>query len=336
MRLLVTGGSGYIGSRFIEAMAARPEVEEIVDLDIRPPAGPTGKVRYVERSVTEDLTDLLADPERPVDVAMHLAWNVDALRDSRRQRQVCIGGTQRFLEGCAAGGVGHVLFMSSATAYGADPAQTEPWDESEMPTYPGGGQAGHRHHGFQYAAEKAEGEALCRRFAAEHPGTLLQIVRPSVVGGPNVSNFIFRLMDKPVFFRPLGLDAPMQLAHEDDVAGALVAIVTSKAEGAFNIAPDDTLTVGESARIAGARSLALPFRLLYTLNWLAWSLNLKAIAEAPARFLYFAAYPWLVSNRRLKEELGFEPRYGSRQTLESYLARKRGDAPSGTGRPPAA
>ncbi len=311
MRILITGGSGYIGSRFMEGMAARPEVEEIVDLDLRPPGGPLDKVRYVERSVIEDLTDLFTDDDRPIDVAMHLAWNVDALRDPRRQRQVCVGGTRRFLEGCAAGVVEHVLYMSSATAYGADPAQTEAYDESEAP---------HDHHGFQYAAEKAEGEELCRRFAAERPGTLLQIVRPSVVGGPNVSNFIFRLMDKPVFFRPMGLDAPMQLVHEDDVAGALVAIVTSKAEGAFNIAPDDTLTVGQAAQVAGARSMVLPFRLLYALNWLAWRLNLRQVAEAPAPFLYFAAYPWLVSNRRLKEELGFSFRYGSRETLESYLA----------------
>ncbi len=311
MRLLITGGSGYIGSRFIEAMAARPDVEEIVDLDIRPPKFAIDKVRYVERSVTEDLTDLFTDPERPVDVALHLAWNVDALRDPKRQREVCIGGTKRFLEGCAAGGVRHLLFMSSATAYGADPAQTEPHDE---------GEPFHDHWGFQYAAEKAEGEDVCRRFAADHPGTLLQIVRPAVVGGPNVSNFIFRLMDKPVFFRPRGLDAPMQMVHEDDVAAALVAIVTSKAEGAFNLAPDDTLTVGQAAALAGARSMELPFRLLYALNWLAWGLNLKQLAEAPARFLYFAAYPWLVSNRRMKEELGFEFRYGSRETLESYLA----------------
>ena len=311
MRLLITGGSGYIGSRFIEAMAARPEVEEIIDLDLRPPRTAIDKVRFVERSVTEDLTDLFTDSDRPLDVAMHLAWNVDALRDSGRQREICIGGTKRFLEGCAAGGVEHVLYMSSGTAYGANPNQTEPYDESEKP---------HDTYGFQYAAEKIEGEELCRAYAAEHPGTLLQIVRPAVVGGPNVSNFIFRLMDKPVFFRPMGLDPPMQLVHEDDVAGALVSIVTSGAEGAFNLAPDDTLTVGESARIAGSRSMVLPFRLLYALNALAWRLNLKQLAEAPAPFLYFAAHSWLLSNRRMKEELGFEFRYGSRETLESYLA----------------
>ena len=313
MRLLVTGGSGYIGTCFTAAMAKRPEVEEIVILDLRAPVRPPDKVRFVERSVTEDLTDLFTG-SRPVDVAMHLAWNVDALRDSRRQRQICIGGTERFLEGCAAGGVAHVLFMSSATAYGAGPAHARPFDETEAPR---------DHHGFQYAAEKAEAEDLCRRFAAERPGTLLQIVRPAVVGGPNVSNFIFRSLDRPLFFRPLGLDPEMQLVHEDDVAEALVAIVTSKAEGAFNLAPDDSLTLSQAARIAGARSVVLPLPLLYALCRLAWRLGLRWIVEAPAPFLYYVAYPWLVSNRRLKEELGVQPRYGSRETLESYLAARR-------------
>ncbi|MCP3963656.1 MAG: NAD-dependent epimerase/dehydratase family protein [bacterium] len=314
MRLLITGGSGYIGSRFMARMAARPEVDEIVNLDIRAPLDPHDKVRFVERSVTEDLTDLFTDPERPVDVALHLAWTLQPLRDPRRQREICIGGTRRFLEGCAAGSVKHILYMSSATAYGVDGGPAKQLDESEAPR---------DHHGFQYAAEKAEGEQICRDFVAAHPGTLLQIVRPAVVGGPNVSNFIFRLLEKPIFFRPLGLDAEMQLVHEDDVAAALVAIVESKAEGAFNLAPDDSLTVSETARIGGARSVALPFGLLYAVSWLAWKLNIRQIIEAPASFLYFVAHPWLVSNRRLTGELDFEFRHGSRETLESYLAVRR-------------
>ena len=311
MRLLITGGSGYIGSRFMNAMAERPEVEEIVDLDLRAPHRPHAKVRFVERSVTEDLTDLFTDPARPVDVALHLAWTLQPLRDAGRQRRICIGGTRRFLEGCAAGGVKHLLYMSSATAYGVAPGPCRPLAEDEPPR---------DHRGYQYAAEKAEGEDICRRFAAEHPGTLLQIVRPAVVGGPNVSNFIFRLLDKPVFFHPRGHDAPMQLVHEDDVAAALVAIVESRAEGAFNLAPDDSLTVNETAAIGGARTLALPFPLLRAVSALAWRLRISQIIEAPPSFLDFVAHPWLISNRRMKEELGFTFRYDSRQTLEAFLA----------------
>ena len=314
MRLLITGGSGYIASRFVEVVTARPGVEEILVLDLRAPEAPPPKVRFVERSVTEDLRDLFTDPARPVDVALHLAWNVDPLRDSRRQRRISIGGTRRFLEGCAAGGVEHLLFMSSATAYGAGPDHATPLAESEPPR---------DHRGSQYAAEKAEGEELCRRFAAERPGTLLQIVRPAIVGGPNVSNFIFRWIEKPIFFLPRGLDPAMQFVHEDDVARALSAIVDSKAEGAWNVAPDDTLTVRRAVAIAASPCLTLPLVCLYSLARVAWTLDLKQVIEAPAPFLNYLAYPWLVSNRRIREELGFEFRYGSQETLESFLAARR-------------
>ena len=69
--------------------------------------------------------------------------------------------------------------------------------------------------------------------------------------------------------------------------------------------------------------MALPFPLLYAVSWLAWRLNIRQIIEAPAPFLFYVAYPWLVSNRRLKEELGFVFRYSSRETLKSFLVTRR-------------
>ncbi len=311
MRILVTGGSGYIGSRLMAALAARSDVEEVIDVDLRPPRESGEKIRYVQRDVSRDMRDVFADPARPVDVAMHLAWVLDPLRDAERQREICIGGTQRFLDGCLAGNVRHVFFMSSGTANGANPAHARPVSE-DAPL--------RDEFHFQYSAEKREAEELCRRFAADRPGTLLQIARPTVVGGPNVSNFIFRSIDKPVVFRALGHDPEIQFVHEDDVAAALVRIVESRAPGAFNIAADGTLRISEAYRLLGARVLPLPLPLLYAIADVAWRNGLTRLVEAPPNFVYFLAYPWLISSRRLKEELGFRFRYTTRETLESFKA----------------
>ncbi len=321
MRILVTGGSGYIGTRLLLALGARPGVEEMVNVDIRPPREALPRVRFVERSVTEDLRDLFRDRARPIDVAMHLAWVVDPMRDRARQRAICMGGSERFLEGCAAGDVRHVFFMSSGTAYGAHPDHREPLAES-APLRP-------EFH-FQYSAEKREAEALFVLFAAARPGTLVQLARPCVVGGPHVANFIFRAMDRPLNVRVLGHDPGVQLVHEDDVAAALVAIVESRKPGAFNVAGDGMMPMSACYRRLGARVLPLPMGVVRGLVGLAWRRGWRWLAEAPPEFVPFLAYPWPLSNRRIKEELGFRFRYTAEQTLDAYLAARRGGVTSTT------
>jgi UDP-glucose 4-epimerase len=247
-----------------------------------------------------------------VDVALHLAWTVDPLRDAAAQRDICIGGTNRFLDGCVAGNVRHVLFVSSATAYGANPAHARPVDESEP--------LKDRWH-FQYSAEKREAEGLMRRFAADRPGTLLQIVRPCIVGGPNVSNFISRNAERPFVMRVLGHDPMLQLVHEDDCAAAVVAIVRSRVPGAFNVAAEGGITLTEVARRAGVPVVALPFGLLARAADLGWRRGLRWITEAPPEFLWFMVHPWLVSAERLRRDVGFRFAFTAEQTLGQMLER---------------
>lgn len=310
MRVLLTGGSGYIGSRLAAALAAWPEVEEVVNLDLRPPPAAAPRVALVRGSVTEALPALLE--RRPAfDTAVHLAWAVDPMRDGARQREVCIGGTRRFLEGCATGGVRQILFLSSATAYGAHPAHAVPLDES-APLRPA--------HHFQYSAEKREAEGMVRAFAESRPQVVVQVARPVVVAGPSVSNFIFRSIERRPAVLPLGCDPEMQLVHEDDCAAALAAILRSRLPGAFNLAAPGTLRLAEAMRRMGRRPLRLPVAAMRALAWAGWKGGWNAVSEAPPGFVWFVAYPWLVSSRRLVEEVGFRFRHDCQATLASYLA----------------
>ena len=60
--------------------------------------------------------------------------------------------------------------------------------------------------------------------------------------------------------------------------------------------------------------------LLWAIVALGWRLRIRALAEAPPGYLYFVRYPWLLSNRRLKDEVGFSFRYTAEQTFDAYRA----------------
>lgn len=307
MRVLVTGGSGYLGSRYVAAFAADPDVEDVVNVDVRPLGAAVPKTRTVLRSVTEDLADVMTG----VDVVIHNVWVVDPLRDARRQREICIGGTRSVLAACAAAGVPHVVFISSDTAYGAHPGPQVTHDEREPL------RAGFR---YQYADEKREAEGLVARFAEEHPGVLVQVVRPATVWGPNVRNYIARMMAKPIVWLPLGYDPGIQLLHERDIGPALHAIVRSRLPGPFNIAATDAVPLSEVVRIVRARTFPLPKPLLVLAAEVAFRLGWRWLSEAPGGFAHFFSHNPVLGTRRLREEVGYTPRFTTRQALEEWAA----------------
>jgi UDP-glucose 4-epimerase len=311
MRVLITGGSGYIGSRVMKQLSERAEVQAIINVDWQLPQHPIPKVQTIQHDISHGFSDLLQGAESEIDLAIHAAWVVDPLRDARQQRRICIGGTENFLASCRAVKVKHILFVSSATAYGACSGFNQPLGEFAP-------LRGHHH--FQYSAEKREAEALFQNYASEHPATLLQIVRPVVVAGPNVSNFIFRSITKPIVFMAQGHNPAMQLVHEDDVAAAIATIIFSRIPGPFNLAADGSVALRQIYQSLGAQQIvSLPLPLLLTLADWVWKLNLNAVAEAPAGLIYFTTYPWLVANQRVQQTTGFRFQYTTEQVIESCI-----------------
>src|SRR5205814_252371 len=73
MRYLITGGSGYIGSRLVELLAAREDTERIVILDVRPPAVSWPKCAYVEMDIRDRRLHSLLEAEEP-NAIVHLAF----------------------------------------------------------------------------------------------------------------------------------------------------------------------------------------------------------------------------------------------------------------------
>src|SRR2546421_4388171 len=255
MRYVITGGSGYIGSRLIERLVGRDDTERVVIADIRPPRSFRPKVEFSKVDVRDGAgVQALLERERP-DALLHLAFVLNPMHDENAMYEIDVGGTHNVLEAASAPGVGQVLVTSSATAYGAFGDTPVPIDEAQpvrgVPD-------------FEYARDKTECDRLCQLWALRHPDRVMTIVRPCIVFGPNVDNYIVRAWTKQPFFADLGgPDQPVQFAHEDDVVEALMVLLEGRHAGAFNLAGDGTMTWRECAEGIGTPGPRGPKKLFW-------------------------------------------------------------------------
>ena len=323
VRYLITGGSGYIGSRLVERLAEREDTERIVIADIRRPASFRPKIAFEQLDVRdfERARDLIA-AERP-DCVLHLAFVLNPIHDQEAEYDIDVGGTQNVLRACAEGGVEHVLCTTSATAYGAFPDNpipiTEDWPVRGVPSFP-------------YACHKTEADRLCQLWALEHPDRVMTIVRPCIVFGPNVDNYLVRLWTKQPFQPDFGLDPqPIQFVHEDDLVEALDLLIQGRHGGAFNVAGEGTMTGPETSELIGMKRRRFPLGLYWKLGAAMWALRQS---ETPPGNLHFAIHPWVVSTDKLRETTGWAPKHTSRETFEITM-RARGALPAepGTAKP---
>ena len=314
MRYLVTGGSGYIGSRLVERLSQREDTEQILICDIRPPRSHRPGVQYQELDVSDKrrVAEVI-ERDRP-DVLIHLAFLLNPIHDQDRMYQVDVGGTQNVLEAAESAGVQHVLVTSSATAYGAFPENPVPMTEEQpvrgVPD-------------FEYARDKAECDRLCQLWALRNPKRTMTIVRPCIVLGPNVDNYIVRLWTDQPFQLDFGAgDTPMQFVHEDDLVDGLMLLIEGRHDGAYNIAGDGTITIGECGDAIGAKRRKVPLKLAWKLGGVMWKLHQS---ETPPGNIHFALHPWVVSTEKLKS-VGWHPQHTSRATFEIAM-RARGALP---------
>ena len=217
MRYLITGGSGYIGGRLIDELSGREETELIVDVDVKPPPRQWPKTEFVKGDVRDRAAIKGLLERHEIDALVHLAFILNPIRDEALMYDVDVNGTQAVLQAASEAGTKQVLVTSSATAYGAFPDNPKPiaedWPVRGAPD-------------FSYAKHKADSDRICQLWALENPDAVMTIVRPSIVFGPSVDNFIVRAIENNPFIPILdGVDEEFQLVHEDDVVSDLFALL---------------------------------------------------------------------------------------------------------------
>ena len=304
-RILVTGAAGFLGGSVVARLAARPEVEQVIAVDVDPAEPPIAGVVAVRRDVTEGVGDLLR--EHAVDAVLHHAYVIRPPRDPAAARDVNVRATERLAEEAAAAGVARIVYPSSTTVYGAWPgAGLHREDEAPRPIP-----------GFVYSEHKVEAEQVLR--AAESAGgASVSILRSCVVAGRGARGFIFDSLSLPVLPVVAGRDPEMQFLHIDDYVDAALVALHAPTSGTYNIAGIGTVRIREMAAIIGSRVLPVPGSVLR--STIAWSWRLRWQHRSPPSGLELITHPWLASTEAIERELGWRPQRTSEEAIRAWAA----------------
>ncbi len=308
--IAITGAGGYIGQRLIENLEKRDWCAGILGIDIVEPKVKSSKLTFKNIDIRDHLLiNFLKDHD--IDTFIHLAFIVNPMHDEKKMYDINVNGNHNILKICDELKIGHIIAASSGTAYGAWPDNPEPLKEDDpIRLFPSK---------FSYAHHKGLMEQQCAEYIEKHPDVIFNIVRPSVVYGPNTDNYLSRIFNNmPAVTLPDGRDPNFQYVHEDDLARLFLLLIEKKIPGPFNAAGDGVMKLSEGAALIGKRSINVPYNLLYILFGIFWRLHIK-MAEAPPGMIDYMTYPWVLDTTRAKELLGWNPEYSTKDTLRIML-----------------
>jgi len=302
-RVLVTGGTGYIGS-YVAADLVE-EGHDVVAFDLA-----TDSWRLETLGIAEDVTTIRGDVTDPTALiraaketdtthVVHLAalLTTGARADPRAAMDVNVGGTNAVFEAARIlDDVERVAWASSAAVY-APPANYEaPVTEDELVSPD-----------TLYGATKEYNEHQARVYAEEF-GVSPVGLRPTVAYGPyretGGSAFLVDLIEKPALGEPLSIqygDQRIDWQYVKDIAQAFrkaaFAPEADLSQRVYNVA-GETTTIAEAAAVVE-----------------------RVVPDTEIEVSNEGELPWTqdLDTTKAREDLGYEPDYDLEAGVKEYV-----------------
>jgi len=314
-RVAITGISSHWGAELARRLERDPRIEYLAGIDTEPPAVDLERTDFIEADArTPVLARLL--PSTGVDTVVHcgILWWPEPGKPSRVLHDINVIGTLQLLAACErTETLERVVVRGSAAIYGC---------EGPSPLFFTERMAGEQPLRTRWQRDVAELEAYFDNFARRHPRLTCCMLRyqPEIAAG--LQTPLVRYLTLPVVPTQLGFDPRLQLLHGDDATGALEAAVHNPARGAVNVAPSGAISLSRILRLARRPSLPVPHPIFGpALARLGDRLGTGSLYGDAVRLLRFGRG---VDNRRLREEVGYEPAYDAESAVREFAGRTRG------------
>jgi UDP-glucose 4-epimerase len=171
----------------------------------------------------------------------------------------------------------------------------------------------------RFQRDISELEEYFDNFARRHPDLVCCMLRYQPEIGAGLDSPLVRYLTLPVVPVQLGYDPRLQLLHADDATGAIEAAVRRPIRGPVNVAPDGSISLSRILRLCGRPALPLPPPLFGPLiDRFNRRLGAGGLLGDGVRLLRFGRG---VDNRRLREELGYEPLFDAVGAVRDLAAK---------------
>jgi len=308
-RIALTGTASFLGGRLLRRLAETKGAARLLVVDV---AAPPAALDVRHRAV--DLTEPAADQrlldvfrEEEVEEVLHFAFYSGPRRDAAHAHELESIGTLAVLAAAAAAGVGRVVLRSFTAVYGAR-GQNPAFLTEDRPLQPNPALA--------WVRDKLEAEQHAASFARRYPDLKIVVLRFAPLLGPRVHTFYTRILDRRVVPVLMGYDPLVQMLHPDDALAAAEAAVDRSVAGAFNVVPSRPIPLLTALHLAGKIPVPVPHPVAYPAADLMWA---TGVGEAPGGFCDYVRFPFVADGERARRDLGFAPRYASRDALMAYL-----------------
>lgn len=304
MRILLTGGSGFLGGRVAEHLRGAGHQ---VALLARRPAELAGSGFEV---VPGDLLDAasLAAATSGRDAVVHCAALVKRwVKDRSLFGRVNVEGLDRLLDAARDAGVAKVLYCSSFIALG--PTDGRVGDEENV-------HDGRPRNDYERSKLLADRRARARQAAGEK----LVVLYPGVVYGPGRmtdGNILAAAAKELLEGRLPGTVGPGDrrqcLAHVDDVARGFVAALERATPGSRYLLGGENLTVRDAIEVMAAAggvrvpARAIPYGVAGLIGWLLrWQASITGIEpKLTDEEVEIYRHEWAFSSARAERDLGY-------------------------------
>lgn len=228
-KILVTGGSGFIGSHFLDLL---PQ-EQVINFDLAEP-NPRSNATFVRGDirVRDDLRKAIQGKNVRTIISLaakHHDFGIghDEYFDTNED------GTRCLCDVATENGIKEIIFFSSVAVYGI----REEMSTEETTPAPDG----------PYGASKLAGEKVLAEWANEDPSRKVLIIRPALVFGPNnMANMrnLIRQIDSGLYFHLGKADNVKSIAYVENVVQAALFLKARMQPGVaiYNYADEPQLT----------------------------------------------------------------------------------------------